>query len=78
MLNWFDWARMASKLLASWTRLTRKLAPGEGHPPLGVFMEAEPKVPSTAVARTTGWKPVMFWRLCATWVCVSGEYLNEH
>jgi len=23
MLNWFDWARMASRLLESWTRLTR-------------------------------------------------------
>jgi hypothetical protein len=75
MLNWFDWARMASRSLESWTRLTRKLLPGAGHPPLGVFMEAVPRVPSTDVARTSDWKPVMFWHLFATWVWrVSGEY----
>lgn len=79
MLNWFDWARMALRSLESWTRLTRKLPPGEGHPPLGVFMEAEPRVPSTNVARTSGWKPVMFWHLFATSVWrVSGECFNKH
>jgi len=60
MENSGDWARIEFRSVASWTRLTRKWSP-VGHPPLGGFMGAEPRVPSTKAARIWGWKPVMFW-----------------